>query len=75
MKRYELYGIAHPGRIHFPGMGEIVLSELSDQKLEELYNKGCPYVKPTPQHRQKLIPTEPSLEPKPLTKVKGGKKN
>ena len=58
-KNFQRYGINAPGRINTKIGGrfrEVVLDDLSDEQLEELYNNGCKYVEPTPEGRKKLFP-------------------
>lgn len=76
MKRFEIYGIARPAKVYFPGLGEIVLDKLTDEKAEELFLKGCPFLKPVPEYRHKLNPAEKPIvtTPLPLPQTGGGLK-
>lgn len=68
-KIFERYGINAPGRINLKLDGRfqtVVLDELSDEKLQQLYDAGCKYVRPTESGRKKLYPDEKPISTKPL---------
>lgn len=48
MEKFRLKGIAAPGIVDMYKHGRVVLSEISDEKAEELIKDGCPYLEPVP---------------------------
>jgi hypothetical protein len=75
-KLFERTGIKAPGRMNILLDGRfqtVALDDLQDDKLEQLYNNGCPYVKRT-ENFYKSLPKEEKIEMKDI-KVKDKKPN
>jgi len=73
---FERTGIKAPGRMNILLDGRfqtVALDDLPDDKLEQLYNNGCPYVKHT-ENFYKSLPKEEKIEMKDI-KVKDKKPN
>lgn len=68
-KLFERYGINAPGKINtlLDGHFQTVrLDDLTDEKLQQLYENGCKYVQPTEYGRKKLFPNEKAIEVSPV---------
>jgi len=48
MKKFRLKGIKAPGIVNLFGHGRVNLSEISDEKAEQLVKEGCPYLEKIP---------------------------
>jgi len=77
---FERVGINAPGRINLLLDGQfqtVRLDDLPDDKLQQLYEKGCRYVQPTSAGIKKIFPDEKQIkikEIKPLKEIPPKKK-
>ncbi|MBE0663761.1 MAG: hypothetical protein IH597_15000 [Bacteroidales bacterium] len=79
MKKFELIGLASPGKINLPVYGTIELEKIDDTLAEKLFREGLPYLQPKVEHLKEMYPGEKHPEPqmldaKPPAKAKKGKK-
>jgi hypothetical protein len=68
-KLFERYGLNAPGKVNLLLDGRfqtVRLDDLEDDKLQQLYEKGCRYVKPTDAGIKKLYPNEKEIKVSPV---------
>jgi hypothetical protein len=64
-KLFERYGLNAPGRVNILLDGRfqtVAIDDLTDDKLQQLYENKCPYVQPTEEGRKILFPDEKKIE-------------
>jgi len=49
MLKYKLKNIKHPGTVDLHLVGRVNLADLPEDKLDELYKNGCPFLELTPE--------------------------
>jgi hypothetical protein len=61
MKKYRLTGIEYPGTVNLPKLGKVNLEDLPEEKLDELYQNGIPFLELSPEARADANPNEPVI--------------
>lgn len=62
MKKYRLKGISSPGTVDLFKIGKVNLEDLPEEKLDELYKNGCPFLELSPEAREAANPNEPEIK-------------
>jgi len=64
MKKYTLKGIDPPGTVDLYKVGKVNLEDLPEEKLDELYQQGNPYLELITGDYQKVISKKPPITTK-----------
>lgn len=60
-KKFQLKGIASPGRMDIMGLGIVNIETLPEDLQEKLWKEGNPFLEPTPEYRKILYPNETEI--------------